>query len=327
MKRIILASALIGLLGAAPARAGFKNRDVGTTTAALLKIAPDARGAALGESVSALAEDATSGHWNPAGLSGLSTRHVVFTHGSFYQGVFYDYLALAYPMGSILGKEKRRRELRASQLGTVAVSAAYLNAGRLTETDNTGTETGGDFKPQDYAVTASWGASFTRHLDLGLSIKFISSRINQTATAGAVDLGSRWRGLLWSMPYTLAASVHNMGGGLEFIEQTDPLPLIFRFGYAIRPFKALALTAGVDAPKGNRPIPSAGIEYRLRMDPIPSVALRAGYNGRTSPVDLSGFSSVSIGAGLSSQSTSLDYAWVPFGTLGHTHRLSFSVWF
>lgn len=320
--------ALFSVLGTATGHAGFKNRDSGTTTANFLQIAPDARGAALGEAVSALAEDATSGYWNPAGLARIDGHHASFSHGSLYEGVFYDSLAYAMPVRTILGREKKtRRPIRSTQSGAVGITILFLSAGRLTEVDNTGTKTGGDFSPQDYTIITSWGMSLTRNLDLGLSVKYISSRINQTATTGAIDLGARWKGRLGPTPFTAAASVHNMGGGLEYIQQTDPLPLLFRAGASFHPLKSWAVTAEITAPKGNRVYPAAGMEYLITMKDISSVALRMGYNGRINKADVGGTTSISVGAGVGFKRFTIDYAWVPFGLLGNAHRFSLSTRF
>jgi len=155
---------------------------------------------------------------------------------------------------------------------------------------------------------------------------FISSRIHQTATTGAIDAGTRWHGRLGAMPYTLAASVHNMGGGLEFNAGTDPLPLQFRFGAVLHPADAWSVTAGVMAPKGNRPHAAAGVEYRIDLEPIiPRAVLRMGFNNRSNKADVAGFSMMSVGAGLGFKRTAVDYAWVPFGRLGNAHRFTFSI--
>ena len=50
---------------------------------------------------------------------------------------------------------------------------------------------------------------------------------------------------------------------------------------------------------------------------------RAGYNSRTFG-SVSGFSGISFGAGFGFGRFDVDYALVPFGDLGQTHRISLS---
>ena len=55
-------------------------------------------------------------------------------------------------------------------------------------------------------------------------------------------------------------------------------------------------------------------------------ALRGGYNTRTAG-DVTGFTGFSFGVGLNYDKVGFDYALVPFGDLGLTHRMSLSLHF
>ena len=46
-----------------------------------------------------------------------------------------------------------------------------------------------------------------------------------------------------------------------------------------------------------------------------------GFNSRTKS-DIRGLSSISAGAGIGWKSFGFDFAWVPFGGLGHSYRAS-----
>src|SRR5262245_41323537 len=92
MKRAWLALLLI--FGAAAAQAKGK---AGTSGAAFLKIAAGARAAALGGAYTALADDASSILWNPAGMAKLEKAEVTATRSQWLQSADHDFLAGALP--------------------------------------------------------------------------------------------------------------------------------------------------------------------------------------------------------------------------------------
>jgi len=316
-----LASALL-LFAAGPAAAAFSGRDAGTAGAQFLKLGADARSAGMGSAVRALCEDANAVYWNPAGLAALNYRHATMTHAAYYQSVFYDFLAYAQPIDSVLGRS--RPEMQADQLGAVGVAAYYLNAGSMGEIDNTGTPTGQSFTPQDLAAVIAWGGAVNRFLDVGVGLKYITSQIKERASTGAVDLAFRLHPHLIGLPWTIAFTAQNLGGDLKFIERADPLPLQIAVSQSLRPTRNLAVTADVVMERDDAPYPSFGVEYRRAIGPNLSAAGRAGWEGRDSSSDLSGTTGLSFGAGMTLTRFGFDYAWVPYGALGDTHRFSLS---
>lgn len=274
----------------------------------------------MGQAMTAASEDAAALYYNPAGLSQVHQRQGTATEGLLYQGVMVSYAAYAHPVTSAV--KPRRRFLRPSGLGTLALGVLYLNAGAIREFDNTGAETGGEFTPRDVAVTAGWGGTLTELFDLGMSLKYIDSRIQAAAKTGTLDAGARLRLELVGMPYTAAVVARNLGGELRFHRQQDPLPLDVRFGQALRPTPNLLLSLDVVFPRDNGWYPSFGLEGAFPIDKGVAVAGRAGYDGRTSGDDLDGLANFSLGTGLAVKGWNIDYGWVPFGALGHTHRFS-----
>ena len=305
MRRLIFLWSMIFALR--PAAAAFTGQDAGTAAAQFLRLGADARAAGMGEAVRAVAEDSTALYWNPAGLAGLGYRHAAFTHGAYYQSMFYDSLAYAQP----------------SRFGSLAVAILYLNARSMPEVDNTGSLSGQSFSPQDLGVTVGWGAALARNLDVGISAKYVASKIEETAATGAVDFGARLRLRLAEMPYTLAAGIQNLGGRLTFVSQSAPLPLLAFVGNALRLSRNWVISAEVVAPRDGKPYPAAGTEILVPFGNGMAAALRAGYGGRVSS-QLAGLSGLCGGGGLSFTRLAVDYAWAPFGLLGDTHRFSLS---
>lgn len=316
------ALAVLLALGAPAASAGDFNSDaVGTAAAQFLKLGADARGLAMGEAMGAVAEDASAIYWNPAGLAALEKRHATVTHSFMFQSVFYDFVAYAQPLRTELDPP-RRRELAPSGLGTLAVGLIYVNAGALSEVDNTGTPTGGAFTPRDMALMTAWGTRVTESVDFGIGFKYIDSRIQASARTAAIDGGLRWRSYAGAWPLALSASAHHIGGQLRYREQGENLPATARLGSSLRPFPGVVLAADAMFPRDGEIYPNFGAELRLPMETVLEAALRGGWSGRTDAGDLDGLAGVSFGMGLGLRGVTLDYAWVPFGVLGHTHRIS-----
>lgn len=84
-----LALALL-LTGAAHAASRYAGEFLG--------LGAGARATALGSAYVALADDATAGYWNAAGLSALRGRQVHLTHAEHFSGLIQrDFVAIAQP--------------------------------------------------------------------------------------------------------------------------------------------------------------------------------------------------------------------------------------
>jgi len=115
------------------------------------------------------------------------------------------------------------------------------------------------------------------------------------------------------------------GGELKFASEGDPLPLNIKPGVAwkfqFERFGTLALAMDSDLlVNDGLAFVQPGFEWRAH----PAFALRGGYQiGR----DEDAGSGLGVGAGFYLYSMSLDYAFVPFGDLGDTHRVSLGFMF
>jgi hypothetical protein len=181
------------VIAALPAGAsGFGDKEAGTSAASFLKLGADARAAGMGGAVHAAVDDATAIYWNPAGLAGLRYRHATMTHGASYQNTFQDFVAYAQPIEApFAGNQSgRERDLRPDQFGTLGIAVLYQNAGPISEIDNTATPTGDRINPQDLAVIVAWGATVARGVDVGVGIKYITTKIQGDASTGAAAPGS-----------------------------------------------------------------------------------------------------------------------------------------
>lgn len=306
-----LAAAL--LLLAPPAFAA----GAGTTAANFLKIGVGARPVAMGEAYTALADDAHAVHYNPAGLAVLERQEVTMMHNKYLEGIHEQFAAYAYPHW---------------KYGTFAGAITMLNVtpfDAYTPLD----QPDGKVSATDLAVAGAWARQLPllEKVSVGVSGKFINSRLaSYTASAGALDAGILWR----EAPddgWTLGFAIRNIGSPMTFVAESFHLPLSAHAGIGYRggvpgwdDASYTVLAEGVGRRDGD-PYGAAGFEFR----PVDAFSLRAGYLGRADTgLGLSGgIGFTSLEKGFVADwfpELSLDYAFVEFGRLSYTHRVSVS---
>ncbi|MCR4296542.1 MAG: PorV/PorQ family protein [Elusimicrobia bacterium] len=301
--------AVLCLMGAPAAAAGFGASSRGSTAAQFLELGAGARAIAMGEAHSAVADDATALYWNPAALTRIERRSVAVMHAPYLNTSYFDYAAY----GQRLGKR-----------AAFGASVRYFSAGRIAQTDEAGNDAGG-LSPYDLALSLGFAYELTGALDgysAGVGAKLIQSRIVGTARTGAVDAGLLSPALLDGR-LRLGLTMSNLGGTLRYDREAQPLPFGAKLGGAYRAAENLLLSADLGVPGNDRPFAALGAEYRVRAAGAWSFAGRAGFNSRTiGSVD--GFTGASVGAGIGFGLCAMDYAFLPLGATGQAHRLSLS---
>ena len=268
MKTLLLLSCL-GLFalsdpaGAASAYAGER-----------LALGADARALALGSAYVALAEGATAGYWNPAGLAALDGRQLHLTHDERFGLVDGDFVALALPR---------------TRLGNLAFSLLRVGVPDIpfTTLQDPSLPIGPDNRPvllsaetsADYALYLSGGRRVHRRVELGASLKLLYSSVSTYHAYGfGLDAGLRLR-LGWGL--ALAANLRDLPTTPLFwnTETTDHIQPSLQLGMAwTRPLaggRATAVLAGrgggaAEDESGAAPL-NAGFEYWYK-----NIALRAG---------------------------------------------------
>lgn len=319
---------------------------VGTTSAQFLKIGIG-RATGMGEAFAAIADDASAGYFNPAGLSQLTSREVLFNHIDWIADVYHDYISVALPI---------------KNLGTLSFSATALTMGqmeRLTIDDGRTVireddSTGFYFGAMDIAFACSYARQITDKLAFGFTGKAISQSIyNMNATGAAIDLGLLYHTGFKSL--RIGACLTNFGTsmafsglGLEFQDSSyqtrprasykttgTPLPTTFRFGLAYNfietPYNLLTFACDVIHPNDINETVNFGIEYVFRK----IFFLRGGYILNTDPnyaKELKYTTGISAGTGFKLDITPgvnlrLDYCYRDMGWLKGSHRLGAIVGF
>jgi hypothetical protein len=283
-----------------------------------------ARALGMGGAHVALAVDATAGYWNPAGLSHLSRRQVVFMHSEGFAGIVkYDYLSFAQPFHQAEGVALSLVALGVGDIPITALEDPGSPIGQNNRVIKTGTSS-----DLEMALLVSYGKQTTKGIDLGANAKIIHKGVADHSAYGlGFDLAART---------TLPGRVL-VGATLQDVTTTL---LVWDTGHkeSITPTLKIGTARMFAIPKlGAEIIPAAdadlrfdnrrgaddaywgsisllghvGMEFRLEH----TVALRVGMDG----------GSLAAGAGLSLYGVEADYAYLSHEELGDTHRVSLGI--
>jgi hypothetical protein len=315
---------------------------VGSTSMQFLKVMPSARGAALGEAYAVWATGAEAIFWNPAGLAKLDNMEFSTTYINWLfdaqQG------ALAYAL-SIQG------------FGALGVQVQYVDFGEFEETtnarpfisdpDNPGL-TGKTFRPFSYLVGISYARYLTDKFSVGIGMKyaheslFDGRKVTAMVRQGVFEEVDTWAngllfdfGIRYNTGYRsihIGSAVQNFGADVKYAKESNPVPLLFRFGIGadlIGPDGLLRsgseenrLGAAFDIfhPNDYAQQIHAGVEYEFAG----SFALRGGYKFNYD------FDGLTLGAGVKHAIEGIrllaDYSYGAMGTyLGNVQRISLGI--
>ncbi|MFC1679044.1 PorV/PorQ family protein [Elusimicrobiota bacterium] len=283
----------LALCAAQPCRAG-----PGAEPLNFLFLDADARPVGMGGAYTALAADANALLYNPAGLARVKRHETTFMHNEHFQGVAQEYLAFAAKQGW-------------------GVNLNYLRFGEVPRTTISMPDgTGENASLVDTALGAGYGRAILPGLSAGVGAKWIRETIaGVSATVLAFDAGAMFdvnavNGL------SLGMCVQNMGQTVRYQHAQENLPLNVRTGAGYRfPLRGQDSTISVDVMKerSEGPVVAVGAETVVAK----SMPIRLGYNTRsdTGP-------GVTVGVGWLWRGDRIDYAFVPFGDLGSSHRVS-----
>ena len=281
---------------------------ISSTGGQFLKIPAGVRAAGMGETFAAIADDVSTTHWNTAGLSQLDRYEFQFLHVSFFESVNYEFMGVAVP-------------LRTG--GALGLSAAVNLVPSFNSTNNPLAMAG---QATDLALSAGFGQTFGKNVAFGFGGKFLSSKLRSYRASGfGIDAGT----LVYTTDrkITFGLSVQNIGqvSSYDQFSVKERLPATYRAGLAYRWRAArpthLTVGAEVEKPIDNDPIYHTGAELWLGMKDV-AVAFRGGYKVDKLDDGLGSLVGASFGAGVKFSSLQFDYALVPFGILGNTHRVS-----
>ena len=246
MKKIVIVVSLLLLI------VMFAHQAFAVSEAAVLflMISPGARAAGMGEAFVAVANDASAVYWNPAGLAQQYGKQITFMHVNWLSGLtsdlFYEFLAYRQSIEGV---------------GTIGFSVVFLDLGEQQGMDEQGNPTE-KFDSNEYALTASYGATVTDNLSMGVSLRYIRSNLSKTGAGAEQGSGQTSAfafdvGLLYTFPFlsnklNWGMNVSNMGPKISYIDaaQADPLPTNLKTGFAYKlidqKFNKLTIAADIN---------------------------------------------------------------------------------
>lgn len=331
-KRLLFSLCLVTL--GAGAASGQK---VGSTSMQFLHVMPCARATALGDAYSVWASGAEAVFWNPGGVALVEHQELSLTYIDWIFDTRQGALSYAVSLGEI---------------GALGMQVQYVDFGEFEETradaaymapPNWGL-TGRTFHPFSFLVGITYARNLTDRFSTGISVKyaheslFDGQRVSAQVRQGTFEEVRTWAngflfdfGMRYNTGYRsiqVGASVQNFGADMLYARESNPVPLLFRFGIG-------ANVAGPDAlffpeeenrvsvafdlfqPNDYTQQAHAGIEYEYAG----AFALRGGYkfNYDSEGITLGGGVRHTIG----SVQLSLDYSYGSIGTyLGNVQRIS-----
>jgi hypothetical protein len=282
-------------------QAFFSEQGLGTTTAQFLKLTIGAKNAGMGNAAVSNLCGSDAIYWNPANLYYLNQKTLSFSHTSWFEDINYEWIAFAMPT---------------EKIGTFGFALQYVSYGSI-EKVNSSAISDGSFSPMDMALYLSYATSY-KTFQFGGNLKYINSKIENSATAFAVDLGTNWN--LPDDKTSVAMTISNFGTNMKFNNESESLPLLIKTGASSYVLENLLVALDINFPNDNNIYFNLGSEYGIPISDKTELFLRAGYDGRNK--DIPGFNWLNLGFGISHADINFDYAFVPYGDIGMTHQFS-----
>lgn len=284
----------------------------GTRALPLQQSGGTARAMSMGSAVVAVDQGSASLLWNPAGLSKMACKEVALHHNSGLGDTIQEIFVFGMPLGEVKDGEK------GGSMGGLAVSLGYVNYGSFMGTNASGQVTE-NYSAGDYSGSVGWGKEVVRNLSAGVTLKGNNSVYSAKNYATvSTDLG-----LLWNATNKLDLGVTYANFGTKV--GGSSLSSGFRLGAGYKVDKHWLLAASSELQNKATKRLQLGTEYLIgNVDEKANVlALRGGYQFTFPNRELGMLAGVSWGLGYTlTKALALDYAMLPTGDLGISHRFS-----
>lgn len=292
----------------------------GSTSTNFQKIGMGARASAMGNSFTGVSDDSTAVFWNPAGLELAKGTQFSLTQGEWLLGVTHEFFSFSQNI---------------DQAGAFGGSFGYLDSGTfpgaLENPDGTYGGVGPNINASSFTGTVAYAqrlgnwipGSFFKHFMAGVSATVVGQNMVNIGNSGAAfNLGLMYE--ITRKTFYLGASLQNVGTQIQNFSQ----PVMGKLGGSYWLRNTLMkkdqdiIAADMDIQNDTGFKVGVGDEYRMTFGRN-DIFLRAGY---TTVADLTGLTAgAGIGHRFDDFDAQLDYAYVPYGILGDTHRISLSV--
>ncbi|MHB2026405.1 MAG: PorV/PorQ family protein [Elusimicrobiota bacterium] len=277
---------------------------VGTTGADFLNVGVGARQLGMGSAFMGVDTDpdANAINWNPAALALIQKKDVTVSYNSLFMDENQGFVGYAQPLSG--------------GSGVVAGGLNYLNIANIQARAGDTENANSTFNNDNYALSGSYARTLGQNLSVGANVKFIHEQFfDYSQSAEALDLGALYKTPIKDL--TAGAALRNLGTDIG----PDQLPLTADGGLSYKLLKErLTLASDVDwLALDKTAYISLGAEYWINE----ILALRAGYQfGHGADQLQSELTGMGIGMGFKTHGFDLDYAFLPYGSLGDTHRVT-----
>lgn len=292
MKKLIIILFLIFVSNA------YSQSGEGGEPGAFMKNGFGARASALGNSFTAISNDASAIFYNPAGLSSLNGIQVL----GMYSNLFGSIEGLNY---GNLGVTK------GFEFGTMGLGIIYSSVSDIPYVTSVSGPSGDVFSDNEMAVLLSYSKKVTDNLQIGINGKFIRHSIADFESSGfGFDVA-----LLTTFNEKLKAGLmiqDAIGAKIKLNGREDTYISKFKFGLAYNPISVLTISPEIMVTGNKKMLFSIGSEYNVYKNMI---KLRGGYNTvQDAP---------SFGVGLKYSQINLDYSYSKNGDLGNVSKFGF----
>jgi len=290
----------------------------GISTAQFLKIGVGGRATALGDAFVAIANDASSLYWNPAGLVQFDNDQVMFSHNQWVADINHEFFGAVYHLG------------KNHALGVSVIALTMDDMPVTTEFAPFGT--GQFFGFSDLAIGITYSQKMTDKFSFGATVRYMEETLDKLKMRGVmIDLGTYYWTGLGSTRFAVTVSHFgaemapdgkiNLVGNKEKSDwQSFSPPTMFRIGFAFEPFEneehKVTTSIQLNHPNDNSENFALGAEYVWKS----ILSLRGGYKFNVEEQDFS------LGAGvdvpISIAKFTFDYSFSNFERLGSVHRFS-----
>jgi hypothetical protein len=319
----------------------------GVTAAPYLNIGMGARPSGMGEAYTAVVDNVDATWWNPGALVKVENPQFALMHNQNFGGTSYEYLGLGFPA----------EQLGLDIWGTIGITALLVKVDDVPQTKETGADgVWGEYSTEQEARNETYGAGGTvlgisyswqaaKMLAVGATFKMINQKVAlEEGWIPALDIG------ILSNTNVKGFDIGVVFQNISFMQMNQvqgapdaPLPLNLKFGVA---YKAPRLFTPESDPRdkfifaldaiwplqpANMPFRiNVGMEYAINLgDNILKPRLGYKFNGQNFISDLGAMAGLTAGFGLSRNfdgvDVSLDYAYIPYGILGDSHRIGMNI--
>lgn len=298
LKRTVITGAMIFMAGMLTAATDFDSLEF-----SMLDIDISPRAVGMAGAFTALVNDSAAVYYNAAGLASIKQVEINGSFDKWLDDAYFTYGTFAVPVG----------------FGTIGGMFVYTAFGTFTERDDYGFP-GNDINPNNIYGGLSYGLPIGDMFSFGLGVKFSAMNIDDLSVTDVLfDAGIKGRFI----------EMINLGISMQNVDTAFTPGYNIRAGIGINALKMDGTSVDVEFDVKYNSLDTAvsgnfvdGLTYSAGLEAVlfKVLTIRGGYNIRNENTLLGGgISGLSVGAGVTLEKISFDYAFTSRGDLGMTH--------